>query len=42
MFFIPFTPKIKMPFLSKAVHYAFDAALVSTLLAGVKRTTGYS
>ncbi|KAI8453488.1 hypothetical protein BY996DRAFT_4583080 [Phakopsora pachyrhizi] len=28
--------------LGRVTHYAFDLALVSTVLAGVKRNTGYS
>lgn len=28
--------------ISRLVHYAADAVLVSTFLAGVKRTTGYT
>ncbi|WVQ74821.1 hypothetical protein IAR50_004428 [Cryptococcus sp. DSM 104548] len=28
--------------LGRLVHYAFDALAVSTILAGVKKTTGFS
>ncbi|CAG8535099.1 10143_t:CDS:2 [Ambispora leptoticha] len=28
--------------LSKLVHFAVDAALVSTVLAGIRRTSGYT
>ncbi|KAG6873229.1 hypothetical protein C0995_001247 [Termitomyces sp. Mi166 len=28
--------------LGRVVHYAFDAALLSTVVAGVRRTSGFS